>query len=157
MPFRIRILSPGKVKLAFIREGIETYAGRIRHYAPLELAWLPVKIRRKSLPPAEILRREGEVIQKMLKPGALVVALDSHGELFSSEKLAELLEKQQFQGREVEFIIGGELGLTEEIKSRADTVLALSRMTFTHDLTRLILLEQIYRALTILKGEKYHK
>ncbi len=157
MALKIRILSPGKPKLAFIQEGIETYAGRILHYAQLELLWLPVKIPKKNLSANDILKREAEALQKVLKPNTLLGALDSRGKLFSSEELAGLLERQKLEGGKIDFVIGGELGLSEEIKSRADLVLALSRMTFTHDLTRLILLEQIYRALTILKGEKYHK
>ncbi len=157
MALRIRILSPGKPKLDFIQKGIETYAERIRHYARLELLWVSVKMRKKNLPDAQIMKHEAEVLQKKRAPGALLVVLDARGREMSSQELAGFFERQLVGKGQIDFIIGGELGISEELKSQADVLLSLSRLTFTHDLTRLILLEQIYRALTILKGEKYHK
>ena len=157
MALRIRILSPGKPKLDFIQKGIETYAERIRHYAQLELHWISVKMQKKNLPPIQILKREAEAILKQRDPRAVFVVLDSRGAEMTSEALAGFFEKHLLSGGQIDFVIGGELGISEKLKAQADVLFSLSRLTFTHDLTRLILLEQIYRAMTILKGEKYHK
>lgn len=103
-------------------------------------------------------KHEAERIGKALSPGGALVVLDERGQTFSSKGLAGFLQHHQVQGtRVLQFVIGGTLGLADSMLKNASLVLSLSKMTFTHQLSRLILLEQLYRAFTILKGEPYHK
>ncbi len=157
MAVRIRILSPGKPKLDFVEKGIEEYATRLSHYVRVDLKWLSVRIQTKKTVPARVIEQEAAAIQRALDPSALLVVLDLKGKLLSSEELAAFFQRQMLTHSAFDFVIGGEWGIAPTLKKQADSVLSLSRLTLTHDLTRLILLEQIYRAFTILRGEKYHK
>ncbi|NOY78492.1 MAG: 23S rRNA (pseudouridine(1915)-N(3))-methyltransferase RlmH [Calditrichaeota bacterium] len=158
MAFRLRILSPGKTKKKYLQEGIAEYLKRLSHYVPIE--WIPVtaRLQKQNLPIERILDKEAEAFTKYLKSGHFLIVLDAKGKMRSSEDFAEFLRIKRDAGVPgIDFLIGGEWGISEKIKNRADEFLSLSRMTFTHDLTRLILLEQIYRAFTIIKNENYHK
>jgi 23S rRNA (pseudouridine1915-N3)-methyltransferase len=155
---KIRIICVGKVKEDYIRQGIADYLGRLKHYTEVE--YIELKDEKILSPLSEelIKKREAQRIEKTFLPDGVVIILDERGQSFSSKMLAEFLQHQQMQGtRAVEFVIGGTLGLADSILKKAFKVLSLSRMTFTHQLCRLILLEQLYRAFTILKGEPYHK
>lgn len=155
---KIRIICVGKVKEDYIRQGIADYLGRLKHYTEVE--YIELKDEKILSPLSEelIKKREAQRIEKTFLPDGVVIVLDERGQSFSSKMLAEFLQHQQMQGtRAVEFVIGGTLGLADSILKKAFKVLSLSRMTFTHQLCRLILLEQLYRAFTILKGEPYHK
>ena len=116
----------------------------------------PVKIK-KGRPSEEILTKEGGSIARRVVPGDYVVALDRSGHQFDSPELATWLNKVPTSGGWISFIIGGPLGTSKELLGRAQEVLSLSRFTLTHEMSRLILLEQLYRAFTIMRGEKYHK
>lgn len=155
---KLRLVCVGKVSEAYLREGVEEYASRIRRYLPF--AALEVKEEKaggKSAGSRFIREREGERILGKISPGAFTVTLDERGESLSSEGLAALLEKHMVQGTpEVAMVVGGPYGLSEAVKKRGDLQLSLSAMTFTHQMVRLILLEQVYRALTILRHEPYH-
>ncbi len=154
---RLTILCIGKTRERFIREGIEKYLRYLRPYADTSVKELKEeKIR--DLRDAPLIRKnEAERIFKSVSPGAYLVSLDEHGEEFTSHGFAEYLTKTLDSGvREIVFIIGGAMGLDEQVMSRSNKVLAMSRWTLTHEMARLVLLEQLYRAFTIVKGKTYH-
>lgn len=155
---RIKIIVVDRTRSPFLREGEAFYLKRLRRYARTE--WVEVKPAGivKGRPAAEVLAREGEAISLRLSTGDRLVALDRSGDQCSSRQLAAWLEKLSLAGDErPAFVIGGPLGLDKEILGRAERTLALSRLTLTHEMSRLILIEQLYRACTIMRGEKYHK
>lgn len=134
---------------------MEGYAERVRRHAELDLVELPTA--KGALPPADARRREGEALLAKLKPESWLVALDERGTLLDSLELARLVATARDAGRELVFAIGGDEGLDSPVRERAWKVLALSRMTLPHRLARLVLLEQLYRAFSMLRGEPYHK
>jgi 23S rRNA (pseudouridine1915-N3)-methyltransferase len=158
---QVSVVAVGKAKERYIEEGIAEYEKRLRPYASCEV--IEVKDERvpKNASQAEevkVKEQEGERILAAVHNGSLLVALDSAGEMWSSEDLAARLHEWEISGtREVCFVIGGPLGLSRTVLGRADLRLSLSRMTFLHTLVRVILLEQIYRAFRIVRGEPYHK
>jgi 23S rRNA (pseudouridine1915-N3)-methyltransferase len=158
----IRLIAVGKLKDKHWREGVADYAKRLRAYTPLEIAEVPESRLAEGASPAEELKalaREGEALLSKLKGREeRVVALDRMGEPLDSLELAGWLKGQILDGqKETAFIIGGPLGLSPFVLERADLVVSLSRMTFPHQMARLILLEQIYRAFRIMRGEPYHR
>jgi 23S rRNA (pseudouridine1915-N3)-methyltransferase len=150
---KLKVLWVGKSRDAWVKDAIEEYAGRIRRYMPLEL----VDIRdEKGAEAEQMRRRECERLEKHISPGATLILLDERGEQLNSPGLAAFVGKQRDCGTgELIFAIGGAYGFSEEFRQRG-TLLALSKMTFTHQMARAFLLEQIYRAFTILNGEPYH-
>lgn len=150
---KIRVLWVGKSRDPWVKDAIDEYAGRIRRYSPLEL----VDIRdEKGAAAEDMRRRECERLEKQIPPGATLVLLDERGEQMDSSGLASFVGKQRDSGvGELIFAIGGAYGFSEEFRRRG-RLLSLSKMTFTHQMVRAFLLEQIYRAFTILNGEPYH-
>lgn len=150
---KIKVLWVGKSRDPWVKSAIEEYAGRIRRYCPLEL----IDIRdEKGAEAEEVRRRECERVEKHISPTATLILLDERGEQLDSPGLAALVGRQRDNGAaEVVFVIGGAYGFSEEFRARGK-LLALSRMTFTHQMVRTFLLEQLYRAFTILRGEPYH-
>jgi len=157
----IQILAIGKVKEKYISDGLQEYLKRIRPYACVEVREVPDDKAPEGLSAREteqVKAREGERILRLLKPGQVVIALDSRGRMVSSEQLAEEISGWGLAGKsDLAFIIGGSLGLHSEVINRADLVLSFGNMTFPHQMMRLILMEQIYRAFKINRGEPYHK
>ena len=155
---KIRIIVVDRTRSAFLREGESFYLKRLRKYVQAD--WDEVRPAKmvKGRRDEEILDAEGEILSRKLSPKDYVVALDRAGEPLDSEALARWLEhlSRRAPGG-VSFLIGGPLGLSKTLLNRAQKVLSLSRLTLTHEMSRLLLLEQLYRAMTILKGEKYHK
>lgn len=150
---KLRVLWVGKNREAWIKEAVADYAGRIRRYAPLELCEVRDE---KGAEAEEMRRRECERLEKLIPPGAHLVLLDERGEQLDSPGLASIIGRQRDSGiGEVVFVIGGAYGFSEEFRCRG-RLLALSRMTFTHQMVRVFLLEQIYRAFTIINKEPYH-
>ena len=146
---RVQIVCTGRLKESFYIDACEEYARRLGRYCALE---------RAELPESGDVERDGEAVLKKLPPDAFVAALCVEGELFSSEQLAGLLRDCANRGRSrISFVVGGSDGLSPAVKQRADVRLSMSRMTFPHHLARVMVLEQIYRAFTILEGGKYHK
>jgi 23S rRNA (pseudouridine1915-N3)-methyltransferase len=142
----------------FIQEGCEFFAERIRRYAALDLIVVP----EERIPPRGkreyILKQEGRRIRAKIRPGVFTVLVDEGGKSLSSEAFARSLETWSNSGvKEVAFILGGPYGLDDSLKEKADFRLSLSSMTLTHGLAKILLLEQIYRAFTILHGKPYHK
>lgn len=147
----------GKPKAAYLAAGIDDFAGRLGHYA--EVAVKILKEQKGNDREAErVLAREGEELLRHCAKGSYVVVLDVTGREYSSTELAELITRWEGQGiGHVTFIIGGPQGLAPAVRERADLLLSLSRFTFTHDLARLLLMEQLYRAYTIKANTGYHK
>lgn len=154
---RLEILLLNKTKDSYLQQGVADYLQRLRRYAPVEL--IEIKLRNlTSRSDSEIKAQESALLDRRAAEGSYRIALDSRGQQYSSEKFATLLTELENRAiKRVSFIIGGPLGLAVEQLQRADQVLSLSALTFTHDMTRLILLEQIYRAYTIKAGTSYHK
>jgi len=157
----ITIISVGKLKEKYLKMGIDEYIKRLSAYAKVQLVEVNDEKAPENLSPAEmeqVKAREGERILSHIKPDTHVIALAIEGDLWSSEKLASQLDQLPTYGKSsIAFIIGGSLGLTPAVLQRANQLMSLSKMTFPHQLVRLILLEQIYRGFKINKGEPYHK
>ena len=155
---KVKVIVVDRTRSPFLREGESFYLKRIDRY--IQFNWVEVKPSKaiKGKPVAQILAQEGQNIEKKLMPRDYLVALDRSGKPCGSRELAAWLDQLSDQaGRWISFIIGGPLGLSADILKRADRVLSLSKLTLTHEMSRLILLEQLYRAMTILRGESYHK
>ncbi|MFT9496492.1 23S rRNA (pseudouridine(1915)-N(3))-methyltransferase RlmH [Anaerosolibacter sp.] len=157
----ISIIGVGKVKENFMAKAIDEYTKRLSRYCKLNIIEVPDEKAPENLSEKEMEQvkgAEGENILKHVKEGMYVIALDIQGKMLSSEELADKMEKLGLQGNSsIAFIIGGSLGLSDEVKKRADFRLSFSPMTFPHQLMRVILLEQIYRGFRIMKNEPYHK
>ena len=153
---KIRILCLGKTKQKFIEEGIKEYKKRITKYIKLEWQILPdVKLTGNKT--IEIVKdQEAAILEKNLLQSSFLIVLDENGKEFSSEKFADYLEKKFSIGKNIIFVIGGVYGLSKKIIKRADLVLSFSRFTFTHQMIRFLLAEQLYRSFTIIRGKKYH-
>ncbi|MEN6609680.1 MAG: 23S rRNA (pseudouridine(1915)-N(3))-methyltransferase RlmH [Methanoregulaceae archaeon] len=151
----------GKIKDRFVADGINEYAKRLRPYTKLGIVEFPeehIPDRASAGETERIKDKEGELILRTLRDSDLVLALDPRGISWSSEELAQKLNFWEVAGiSRLVFIIGGPLGLADGVRKRADSILSLSKMTFTHPMARLILLEQVYRAFRINRGEPYHK
>jgi len=155
---KLRLVCVGKVAEPSLRAGVEEFAARIGRYLPLMVVELKEeKGGGKKGDPRYLREREGERILEKVPAGAYVVVLDERGDAFTSEEFSALLGRHMVQGTpEMTLIIGGPYGLSEAVRRRADLLLSLSSMTFTHQMARFFLLEQIYRGLTILRNEPYH-
>ncbi len=154
----MNLISVGKISESFVREACALYAERIRRYAELHLTVVREERISSSGKKDLILREEGKRIQGKLRPGALSIALDEQGQKLTSEALARSLVTWSNGGsKEISFILGGPYGLDPALKKEADELLSLSPMTLTHGMALMVLMEQIYRAFTILRGEPYHK
>ncbi len=157
----ITLISVGKLKEKYLKLGINEYSKRLSRYSKLKIIEVPDEKAPENLSSAEeeiVKNKEGEGILKHVKDGAYVIALDLKGKMLSSEELADKLENLGVTGNSnIILIIGGSLGLSDKVLKRADYKLCFSKMTFPHQLMKLILLEQIYRGFRIMKGEPYHK
>jgi 23S rRNA (pseudouridine1915-N3)-methyltransferase len=154
---RLTILCPGKTKERFIREGIDKYLRYLRPYADASIKELKEEKIQDLKDAPSIRKKEAERIFKAVPTGAYLVSLDERGEEFTSHGFAAFLNNVVETGvREMVFTIGGTMGLDEEVVARSHKTIALSRWTFTHEMARLVLLEQLYRAFTIIKGKTYH-
>ncbi|MGG0737273.1 23S rRNA (pseudouridine(1915)-N(3))-methyltransferase RlmH [Niallia taxi] len=157
----ISIITVGKLKEKYLKQGIEEYTKRLSSYSKIEIIEVPDEKAPEVLSEAEMIQvkdKEGERILAKVPADAHVIALAIDGKQKSSEELADTLDKLATYGKsKVAFIIGGSLGLSSHVLQRADDKLSFSKMTFPHQLMRLILVEQVYRAFRINRGEPYHK
>ncbi|MEX2104489.1 MAG: 23S rRNA (pseudouridine(1915)-N(3))-methyltransferase RlmH [Bacilli bacterium] len=158
---QIVIITVGKLKEKYLKQGIEEYAKRLSAYAKITMVEVPDEKAPENMRVAEeeqVKQKEGERILQHVKVDHYVIALAIEGDMWSSEKLALEMDRLATYGRsQVAFIIGGSLGLSKDIYKRADQLLSFSKMTFPHQLMRVILLEQVYRGFRINRGEPYHK
>lgn len=153
----IELLTVGKTTIPYVISGIDEYSRRLRHYIPYRIMPLPDVKRGKVMTPDRQKELEGEQILGHLAAGDYVVLLDERGREYTSMEFASWMERQMVSGRKrVVFVIGGPYGFSQSVYDRADGKVSLSRMTFNHEMVRLFFTEQIYRAMTILRGEPYH-
>lgn len=151
---QIRILAVGKVKENYLQRGIDEYLKRLRPYTRIEVEEVPDEPLASDLKRAP--EREGERLLKRIKSEEYLIVLDRQGRMLPSEELAQMVLDWEMTGKKVVFVIGGAAGLAPEVLQRADLKLSFSKLTFPHQLFRLILVEQVYRAFKIARGEKYH-
>ncbi|MCI6182031.1 MAG: 23S rRNA (pseudouridine(1915)-N(3))-methyltransferase RlmH [Prevotella sp.] len=153
---KTELIVVGKTTNKHFIAAINDYLERIGHYMPFSVTVIPELRNAKSLSQQQQKDKEGEAILRLLQPSDTVVLLDERGKEPRSIELADWLQRQQQTARRLVFIIGGPYGFSQQVYSRADSMLSLSRMTFSHQMVRLIFVEQLYRACTIIKGEPYH-
>lgn len=155
---KIKIIALGKIKEKFLKEGINEFLKRLTPYASVEVIELqPIDIKDEHLT-QRILDEEGEKILSLIKPQSYVITMEINGKQFSSEEFAQKISDLTNEGHsEIIFVIGSSCGLSKNASSRANLKMSMSKMTFLHQFARLILVEQIYRAFKIIKGETYHK
>ena len=146
----------GKTTDKHFQAGINDYVDRIGHYMPFELFTIPELKNTKSLSEEQQKQAEGELILKQIQPSDTVVLLDEHGTEHRSIEFAKWLEQKRNTARRLIFVVGGPYGFSQAVYARANEQISLSKMTFSHQMIRLVFTEQIYRACTIIKGEPYH-
>lgn len=150
------LLMVGKTADKHFAAGIADYSERIGHYMPFDIVVIPELKNTKSLTEEQQKAMEGELILKQLQPADTVALLDERGVEMRSVELASWLQRKRNTVRRLVFVIGGPYGFAEKVYSRANELLSLSKLTFSHQIVRLVFTEQIYRACTIIKGEPYH-
>lgn len=147
----------GKTAFSYLEEGMAVYEKRLKHYLPLNLEVMPDIKNAKNLSSQDLKAKEGALILKKLKDDDLLILLDEKGKEYSSLSFSTFIEKQlSAPKKRIIFQLGGAYGFSSEVYERADMKISLSKMTFSHQMIRLFFLEQLYRAMTILKGEPYH-
>ncbi|MDT8441631.1 MAG: 23S rRNA (pseudouridine(1915)-N(3))-methyltransferase RlmH [Desulfuromonadales bacterium] len=154
---KLHLLCIGKLSEPWLRDGCQQFAGRLQHYLPLTITELKESKtgRKPDLP--RIVAEEGTALLQRVGSGGPLIALDARGKSLDSPGLAGLLDRQMLDGvPQLTFLIGGPYGLSDAVRDRADRLLSLSALTLTHQMARLLLLEQLYRACTILRNEPYH-
>jgi 23S rRNA (pseudouridine1915-N3)-methyltransferase len=157
----ITVISVGKLKEKYLKEAIEEYAKRLQRYCKISIIELQDEKTPDNASEKEELQiksKEGEAILKNIKDNSFVIALDLKGKMLSSEEFSSYIGELGVSGKsDIVFVIGGSLGLSQEVLSRSNYKICFSKMTFPHQLFRVMLLEQIYRGFRIMKGEPYHK
>jgi 23S rRNA (pseudouridine1915-N3)-methyltransferase len=154
---RITLIQTGKTTSGYVSEGIGDFSSRIKKYTGFDIITVPDIKNTRNMPPDEQKTREGRAIARMITNEDYVVALDESGKSFSTMEFAGLLEKLFLKSvKRLVFIIGGPWGLSGEITERADLKMSLSKLTFPHQLVRLLFTEQLYRVLTVINGDPYH-
>lgn len=154
---KIQLLVVGKTSTPYINTGIDNYVGRLRHYVPFEIKTIADIRNTRRLSEDQQCQAEGSLILASLQPGDYLVLLDERGKEFSSREFSCFVEKRiATLSRNLVFVVGGPYGSSKAVYDRADDKISLSRMTFSHEMARLFFVEQLYRAMTILRGEPYH-
>lgn len=153
---KTELILVGKTNDKHFQTGIDDYTSRIGHYMPFSITVIPELKNTKALTEQQQKEREGSLILQKVSQADKLVLLDEHGKEYRSVEFASWLERHQQQGRKLVFVIGGPYGFSDEVYRRADEMVSLSKMTFSHQMVRLVFTEQIYRACTIIKGEPYH-
>ncbi|HLU86499.1 MAG TPA: 23S rRNA (pseudouridine(1915)-N(3))-methyltransferase RlmH [Taishania sp.] len=154
---KVTFLCIGKTGKKFLEEGENEYLNRLKHYTKIERIELPDLKHAKKLTKEQIKKEEGQLFLSKIPSGDELILLDERGMHFSSVEFAQFLDKKNIQGlKGVTFLVGGAYGFSDEVYARANAKISLSKMTFSHQMIRMIFFEQLYRAYTILKGEPYH-
>lgn len=163
MPFfvnaamQVELIVIGKTNANYLQTGIDDYVDRLKHYVPFKLTVIPDIKNAKSLSQEQLKIKEGELILKNLNKSDLLILLDENGKTFTSVSFSKYMQTHMLAGRKkVIFVIGGAYGFSKDVYHRSNGKVALSAMTFSHQMVRMIFVEQLYRAMTILKGEPYH-
>jgi len=154
---KITLLTVGKTDVPWVKEGIDLYASRLKHYTAFSITEIPQLKNVSALSKEEIKNREGELILKNIQKDDRVILLDEHGKEYSSMELAAKLKERLIRANnDTIFVVGGAYGFSQKVYDRANGLISLSKMTFSHQMVRAIFAEQLYRAFTIIKGEPYH-
>ncbi|WP_404456667.1 23S rRNA (pseudouridine(1915)-N(3))-methyltransferase RlmH [Oceanobacillus kapialis] len=158
---KITLVSVGKLKEKYLKQGIQEYMKRLSAYAKVDIAEVADEKAPENMSEAEMLevkRKEGERILSHISQDTYVITLEINGKMLSSEQLAAKMDELATYGKsKIAFVIGGSLGISDEVQKRSDLALSFSKMTFPHQVMRLVLLEQVYRVFRINRGEPYHK
>ena len=153
---KIKLFTIGKTDDSYLLEGFNKYATRLKHYIDFELKEIPdVKVGKKLNTNLQK-ESEGKEILKLISSSDFIILLDEKGKEYNSVGFAQFIQKRMNSGMDLTFVVGGPFGFSDEIYHRSDMRIALSQMTFSHQMVRLFFIEQLYRSLSILKGEKYH-
>lgn len=154
---KIELLVVGKTQISFVKTGEQEYFNRLKHYVPFVYKVLPDVRKAKNLSHEELKKKEGEAILDAFQPTDFVVLLDEGGKEMSSVAFSAFIDKKIIHGtRRMVFVVGGAYGFSEAVYKRSQACISLSKMTFSHQMVRMIFLEQLYRAFTIIRGEPYH-
>ena len=154
---QVTLLCIGKTGKKFLEEGEQEYLKRLRHYISFQLQIIPDIKQAKSLSQSQIKQREGELILEKINPADTLILLDEKGKEYSSLDFSNYIQDQFNRGgKHIYFVVGGPYGFSDEVYERSNGKISLSRMTFSHQMIRLFFIEQVYRAMTILKNEPYH-
>ena len=154
---KITLLTVGKTDVRWVREGLELYMERVSHYVPFAVDEIPELKNVSALSRDQIKEKEGEILLKKIRDKDCVMLLDERGTEYGSTDFAAFVQEKIARGnRDIVFVIGGAYGFSQALYSRADHLISLSKMTFSHQMVRTIFLEQLYRAFTIIRGEPYH-
>lgn len=154
---KITLLTVGKTDKDWVRQGMDIYVSRLKHYIPFSVVEIPELKNVSAMTKDQIKTKEGELILKQIKPADDLILLDERGKEYTSVELAKVIQdKISYTGKDMVYVIGGAYGFSDAVYQRANSKISLSRMTFSHQMVRAIFVEQIYRAFTIMKGEPYH-
>lgn len=154
---KISLILVGKTTEKYFIEAFSEYSNRLKHYIPFETEVIPELKNTKGLTPSQQKEKEADLIMKVLQPGDHIVLLDEQGKEFTSMKFANYLERKTHSiSKRLVFVVGGPYGFSDRIYAAAHEKISLSRMTFSHQMIRILFVEQIYRAMTILNNEPYH-
>ena len=155
---KITLITVGKTDVGWVRDGMGIYLDRLGHYVNFSLVEIPELKKVSALTREQIKEKEGELILKNIRPADDVILLDERGRILTSVEFAAGIERKISSGvsRDIVFVIGGAYGFSKTVYDRGDSLLGLSKMTFSHQMVRVIFLEQLYRAFTIIRREPYH-
>jgi 23S rRNA (pseudouridine1915-N3)-methyltransferase len=153
---KITLLVVGKTTDTHIETLVQEYLKRLTHYIPFTLQIIPELRNTKALTPEQQKQAEGDLILRTITPATDLILLDEHGKEYRSIEYADYLQKKMSAGRDVVFVVGGPYGFSDAVYQRSNGKISLSKMTFSHQMIRLFFVEQVYRAMTILRGEPYH-
>lgn len=154
--YLIDIVAVGNVKDQYLKNEVQEYLARVSLYAKISCYEVKEESFAKISDKKRIIKNEEERIRKYLKKESIIIVLDAKGAEYSSEQFANMIKNEGERGQKIIFVIGGALGLSDEFKKEYRHIFSLSRLTFPHQLARIVLLEQLYRAMTILHGKQYH-
>ena len=154
---KITLLTVGKTDKDWVKQGMDIYVSRLKHYIPFSLIEIPELKNVSALSTEQIKTKEGELILKHIRPADDLILMDERGKMYTSIEFAKVLQdKISHIGKDIVFVIGGAYGFSQDVYDRANSKISLSKMTFSHQMVRAIFAEQLYRAFTIMRGEPYH-
>ncbi|MBR5198939.1 MAG: 23S rRNA (pseudouridine(1915)-N(3))-methyltransferase RlmH [Bacteroidales bacterium] len=154
---KITLLTVGKTDKDWVKQGMDIYISRLKHYIPFSVVEIPELKNVSSLTKDQIKTREGELILKNVRPTDDLILMDERGKQYTSVEFAKIIQdKISYTGKDMVYVIGGAYGFSDAVYQRANSKISLSKMTFSHQMVRAIFVEQLYRAFTIMKGEPYH-
>ena len=153
----VKLVTVGKTDVPWVKEGLDLYVSRLRHYVSFTLVEIPQLKNVSAFSQEQIKEKEGELILKQVAPGDTVILLDERGRQYRSVEWADWIQRQlSMGGKGLVFVVGGAYGFSQKVYDRSNGLVSLSKMTFSHQMVRTVFAEQLYRAFTIIRGEPYH-